>query len=582
MYLRTTKRKNRDGSEVTYFQLAESVWNAEKRQSEARVLFNFGRADEVDVGALRRLADSIRRVCDGTAASDVAGGSAAGGGLPEGLELLPAKHYGGVYVIEALWRRVGLGEILAKHAASRRGRAPHEVALLAMVANRLLAPSSKLACYDTWLPRQAYFPAGASLKLAQFYAAMDFLAAHAEDVEKDLFFRVADLFSLDVDLIFYDTTTAYFETDEEDAGEAASPGSSEPIRQAARRMRGHNKEGRDGQPQVIVALAVTRDGLPVRSWVFPGNTVDVKTVARVREDLRGWRLTRLLFVGDAGMYSAENMKTLSSSCGRYLLAAPMRKVKEVYEDVLGRAGRYKEVNENLSVKEVVVGEGEARRRYFLCLNQREAERQKRHREHLVALLDVELAVLAKSKKEHPKKAAELIASQRFRPYLSRDEKGRPFLDKKRVEDEARFDGKWVVTTNDDSLSPEDGALGYKALLIIESCFRRMKTTGLKLRPVFHWTNDRIIAHVKICVLALLIERVAEIACTQTWRKIRIALEEIQVIPCETPSGSFLKTTRLSAEATALLVKLKIAPPPRLLAVTPKSASSAASAPSIDA
>lgn len=573
MYLRTTKRKNRDGSEVTYYQLAESVWNAEKRQAEAKVVHTFGRADEVDVEVLRRLSESIRRVCDGERA--IPGGGPATRSLPavaDGLELLPAKSYGGLYVVEALWRRVGLDEILAKHAAPRRGRAPHVVALLAMVANRLLAPSSKLACYDTWLPRQAYFPEAAALKLGQLYRAMDFLAAHAERVEEALFFRVSDLFSLDVDLVFYDTTTAYFEIDDEDDDPAPGASESEPIREAAVRKRGHGKEGRN-DPQVVVALAVTRNGLPVRSWVFPGNTVDVETVARVREDLRGWRLSRVLFVGDAGMYSEKNKKILSAGGGRYLLATPMRKVKEVYEEVVGRAGRYKELNEKLAVKEVVVGEGEARRRYFLCLNHREAERQKRHRKRILEMIEAELVALAKRKDDHPKAACRLMASQRFRPFLGQDEKGRPFIDRKKVEADERFDGKWVVTTNDDSLSAEDGALGYKAMMIIETCFRRMKTTGIKLRPMFHWTPARIVAHVKICFIALLLERLAEIACEQTWRKIRVALEEIQVIPCETPNGSFLKTTRLGAETLALLKKLHVPPPPRLLAVQPKSPAS---------
>ncbi|MGH7293516.1 MAG: IS1634 family transposase [Polyangiaceae bacterium] len=565
MYLRTTKRKKGDGSEVVYYQLAESVWNSARRQAEAKVVFNFGRADELDLAVLRRLSDSIRRVCDGAESAT----QAALQGDIAGLDIVSSKRFGGLYVLDALWRRVGLDGILAKHLAARRDRAPHETALFALVANRLLAPSSKLACYDTWLAREAHFPAGSALTLGQLYAAMDFLGEHVDAIERDLFFRTADLFSLDVDLIFYDTTTAFFEIDEDDEVAAPSPATAHagPIREAAIRKRGHGKEGRD-EPQVVVALAVTRDGLPVRSWVFPGNTADVATVARVREDLRGWRLSRVLFVGDAGMYSAENKKILSAGGGRYLLATPMRKLSEVRDEVMTRAGRFKEINENLAVKEVTVGDGESRRRYFLCLNRREALRQERHRARVLEILEAELAALAKRTDNHPKAACKILASQRFRAYLGKDEKGRPFIDRKKVAADERFDGKWVVTTNDDSLSAEDGALGYKAMMIIESCFRRMKTTGLKLRPFFHWTERRIVAHVKLCVLALLLERVAEIACGDTWRRIRDAIEAIQAVACESPSGSFLKTTRPSAAALAYLDKLKIAPPPRILAASP--------------
>jgi transposase len=408
---------------------------------------------------------------------------------------------------------------------------------------------------------------------------MDFLYKHAEQAEKEIFFNVADLFSLDVDLIFFDATTVYFEIEddsvelspeEEEDGEPRAKGS--PAVEGAQRKRGKNKEGRDNSPQVVVALAVTRDGLPVRSWVFPGNTVDVTTIKTVREDLKSWKLSRVLFVGDAGCYSAENLKTLSSGCGRYLLATPLRKVKELYEDVLSRPGRYKQLNEKLEVKEVIVGEGEARRRYFLCRNQREAERARRHRELLLRLLRAKLAELEPQKgADHSKKACALLTSKRFARFLSKDKSGRVFLDPDKVQHDARFDGKWVVTTNDDTLSSEDGALGYKAELIIEACFRRMKTTGIRIRPVYHWLSRRIIAHVKLCVFALLLQRLAEIACNDTWRNIRRALRSIQVVVCETPNGSFVKTTTPSAEALAVLKQLKIQLPPRLLAVLPASA-----------
>ena len=138
------------------------------------------------------------------------------------------------------------------------------------------------------------------------------------------------------------------------------------------RQRGHSKEGRDNQPQVIIALAVTRDGMPVRSWVLPGNTADVATVARIKQDLHAWQLGRCLFVGDAGMYSAQNLVDLSRGLGRYVLAVPMRRVQDVEVEVLSRPGRYRQVADNLQVKEVWVGDGERRKRYVLCFNPQES------------------------------------------------------------------------------------------------------------------------------------------------------------------------------------------------------------------
>jgi len=562
MYLRTTKRKNRDGTQVAYYQLAESAWNPEKRRSEAKILYSFGRADELDSDQLLRLADSIRRVCSGEGEKPRSKPKPVVDAF-EDLDMLPARELGGFYAIEALWERVGLREIVSKLKQSRRsGRAQHEVALLAMVANRLLAPSSKLACYD-WLLKRVHFPEGSELRLSQLYRSLDVLAKHADAVEEAAFWKLADLFSLDVDLIFFDTTTTYFEIDRED-GEFEPEAKQPRVEQGARRKRGHSKDKRESNPQVVIALAVTRDGLPVRSWVFPGNTVDVETVRKVRDDLKGMRLTRLLFVGDAGFYSEGNKKILSASGGRYLLATPLRKVKELHDVVLKRAGRYKKIADNPEVKEVVVGEGARRRRYFVCRNLEEAAREQRHRERLLKHLEGELERLKAGDEDHPKKACQLLSSKRFGRYLKQSKKGRLSINRTKVKAEARFDGKWVVTTNDDTLAPEDGALGYKAAMLIEACFRCMKTTGLKVRPVFHWTERRIRAHVKLCVLALLLQRVAEIACEDTWRNIRRELATIQAIECVTPSGSFVRRTRPSEAAVGYLDKLKLPVPPRVL------------------
>jgi len=211
-----------------------------------------------------------------------------------------------------------------------------------------------------------------------------------------------------VEVIFYDTTSLHFEIDDEDVGDkegnvrgrqAAGKKSS-----AAPRQRGHSKNGSSDVSQIVVGMAVTRDGCPVRHWVFPGNTVDVTTVARVKEDLRGWQLTRCLFVGDAGMVSQANLQTLSRGGGKYLLAMPMRRGDEVTEAVLSRPGRYRTVAENLAVKEVIVGEGERRRRYAVCFNPQEAMRQKSHREDLLNELEAELASLSDlAKVDHTKR-----------------------------------------------------------------------------------------------------------------------------------------------------------------------------------
>jgi hypothetical protein len=180
--------------------------------------------------------------------------------------------------------------------------------------------------------------------MPHLYRAMDFLEANKKAMEATVSRRVADLLNLDVEVIFYDTTSLHFEIDEEDVGDQDGQvrGSVAAGHKsyAAPRKRGYSKNGRSDVPQIVVGLAVTREGFPVRHWVFPGNTVDVTTVSRVKEDLRGWQLTRCLFVSDAGMVSQANLQSLSRGGGKYLLAMPMRRGGEVSAEVMSRPGRY--------------------------------------------------------------------------------------------------------------------------------------------------------------------------------------------------------------------------------------------------
>ncbi|MGC1954847.1 MAG: IS1634 family transposase, partial [Gammaproteobacteria bacterium] len=409
-----------------------------------------------------------------------------------------------------------------------------------------------------WLDR-VWLPAAKDLSLSQLYRALDVLAEHGDAIEEEVFWTSADLFKLDVDLVFYDATTAWFECDQEDV----APESWRGLTFAPLRKRGHSKEGRDNDPQVIIALAVTRDGVPVRSWVLPGDTADVTTIELIKQDLRQMRLGRALFVGAAGLYAKANLAELSRGAGRYILATPIGRVKEIRDEVLSRPGRYAQITPNLRAKEVIVGQGERRRRYILCLNAEEAEREKRHRDEILGLLQVELDHLAR---DHPKAACRLVSSKRFGPYLSQDEQGRPFIDRAKVRRAEQLDGKFVLTTNDDTLSAADIALGYKGMWIIEACFRRLKTTGLGIRPMFHWTPRRIVAHVKLCVLALMIQRAAEIATGAPWSQLVDVLERLKAVRYTTEGETMVQASRIGPELAAILKKLDIARPKPILAV----------------
>jgi hypothetical protein len=560
MFMRVSKQHLRNGAVIEHYQLAESVWDRQKKRSRTNIIYNFGRVDDPAVAErLHKLARSILRRC---CAEDLVAE------MPD-WKVVDSWPYGPLHVVQQLWRRVGLDKIISKCARGRRLGFDVERAAFAMVANRALAPCSKLYCFEQWLREDIRIDGTNELELQHLYRAMDLLEAEKEAIEKAVYFNLADLLNLDVDLIFYDTTSLHFEIDEEDEG----VGDEDHVRGSklagakkykAPRKRGHSKNGRSDVPQIVVGLAVTRDGLPVRHWVFPGNTVDVTTVKQVKTDLRGWKLGRCVFVGDAGMVSEENLHHLRRGGGSYIVCMPLKRGSEVATQVTTRAGRYKKVADNLQVKEVVVGEGARQRRYVVCHNPLEVVRQRRHRERLLKELQAELATLEDlDSNSYTKRVFELVASRRYGRYLRRTKTGKLRLDHTAVKAAEKLDGKFVVHSNDDTLSAEDMALGYKQLMRVEQAWRQLKSV-VRMRPVFHWAPHRIHAHIFLTVLGLLLQRMAEQACDDTWRNITDDLKQVKLAQLSGPDGTLWQVTEPRPEARNRLKLLGISNLPTLL------------------
>ncbi|MCP3868520.1 MAG: IS1634 family transposase [Gammaproteobacteria bacterium] len=570
MYLRTTKRRNRDGSQVAYYQLAHNYRDEKTGGPQAKIIHNFGRADQLDRNELVRLCQSIARVCgvtvhDPLPLSNDDSQNPETPSLPQGIQLYETRPLGAVWVIEALWERLGVGPVLRELEKETNSTHKYERALLAMTANRLCEPTSKLGVWDRWL-RKVYLESCQDLKLAHMYEAMDLLHKYAARVEKTVFFKTAHLFNLEVDIIFYDTTTCSFSIDYADSSDSEEDDDEDDD--GGLRKFGRNKDG-TWTPQVIVALAVTQEGLPVRSWVFPGNTSDVDTVKQIKKDLQGWKLGRALFVADSGMNSEENRSELARACGHYVLATRTGSVAEIQTEVLTHRGHYRKLADNLWAKEIVVGDGVRRRRYVLCFNPKEAKRQERHRAEVLGEIKEKLAS-HKDRDATAKWAIKLMATKRWGRYLKVNEEKKVIIDQEAVRKAKKMDGKWVLITNDDSLSVDDIANGYKNLMVIERCFRTLKRTQISMVPMHHWLPQRIEAHVKICVLALLIERVAEIATDKSWPRIRQELDRVQVSEFRTDSHQFFQRNNIPKSAVDILKKLDISWPKTILDIRPHS------------
>lgn len=552
MYIRTISRKNKDGSEVRYVQLAHNVWDPSARCAKAQVLFNLGREEEVDKEGLKRLVKSISRFLGPEEALK----TEAQLGSASPLSFKCSRPLGGVWVLHHLWCELGIHNILKKLLKKRNFQIPVERAIFAMVANRALNPSSKLAIED-WVREDVYIPNLEEIPVQNLYRSMDFLLEASEKVQEEVFFATANLLNLEVDLIYFDTTSTYFEVEEAD-----DPNDSKQYL----RQEGLSKDKRPDLPQAVIGLAVTREGIPVRCWVWMGNTADMSVVDEVKKDLMGWRLGRVITVLDRGFSSEDNLKILQKGGGHYIAGEKMRSGKESVEEALSRAGRFKTVKDNLEVKEIIVGDGEKRIRYILVRNPKEAEKDKAHREEVLAKIQEELKVIGDLKGEpHTKACCNLIAHKTYGRYLRTDKKGQPYIDKAKLKAEEKLDGKYLIRTSDDTLSPEDVALGYKQLLEVEDAFRTIKTV-LEIRPTYHRLSDRIKSHVLLCWLALLLIRVAENRTGETWRKMRRLLDQMHLGEFISPDGKVLQRTETTAQQKQLFKSLKIKEPPIIFGV----------------
>jgi hypothetical protein len=557
MYLRTTQRRRKDGSLARYVQLAHNRRVGGVTQAE--VLLNLGREDQLDLEGLRRLAASITRFTDGD------GGGVPLPGAPGEFDVTGSRPLGGVWLLDGLWRALGVDRALAGVLGARRFSTDVERVLFALVANRALDPCSKLAAAE-WASYDVHVPGLEAMDEDQAYRAMDLLVeADAQaKVQEAVFFACADLLNLEVDLLFFDTTSTYFERDEPESGEGAF------------RVFGHSKDHRPDLPQIVIGLAVTREGIPVRVWCWPGNTNDMSVIKEVKDDLRGWRLGRVVTVIDRGFSSDENLRYLTRAGGHWIAGERMRDGSPDAAAALARQGRYQTVRDNLRVKEVRVGDGDAAKRFVICHNAAEAERERTQREDTIRRLQAELdridtqrskAKNAKATDAHTKAECALRDHPALGRYLRQTRSGRLRLDRAKIAAEAKLDGKFLLSTSDPDLSAEDVALGYKNLLEAERGFRDLKTT-IELRPVFHRLEHRIRAHVLLSWLALLLIRVAERQTGQTWRRIALELGRLHLVTLTSPTGTVAQTTELTDTQRELYAATDVAPPPRITALQP--------------
>jgi len=348
VFVRASIRRNSAGVPVRYLQLVHNVWDPASRTSKAKVLHSFGREDELDRAAIERLIDSLRRLLDPAAAL---AGPVAEDGPGAGLSFLSSRALGVTWALDGVWHALGLDVLLRRLLADTRRAERVERVLFGLVAARTIEPASKLAT-AAWLSRRTHIAgltdeqpaiddgdgdAGGRPAVGddECYRAMDWLIEAAAEVEREVFWSLATLLDLEVDLLFFDTTSTYFQTEdgdppvardergrrlphgagEEAASEAVTQPAAEPAAdgedgeqpsRAGFRTWGKSKDYPGDLPQIVIGMAVTRAGIPVRVWSWPGNTTDTALIRQVKTEMREWNLARVVWVADRGFASAEN------------------------------------------------------------------------------------------------------------------------------------------------------------------------------------------------------------------------------------------------------------------------------------
>jgi transposase len=473
--------------------------------------------------------------------------------------LADAKKIGPALIFERLWEELGIGKVLKELVADRLFGFDVERAVFLTVLHRLMVCGSDRFC-DKW--RRDYLIRGVEgLSLHHLYRAMALLGEETDEqrdatpfsprcvkdlVEERMFHGQRHLFH-GLDLVFFDTTSLYFEGR---GGESLG-------------QKGFSKDHRPDLNQMVVGAVLDSRGRPLCCEMWPGNTTDVKTLLPVAERIRKrFQVGRFCLVADRGMISKETLQALDDpQTGLpYILGVRMRKVKEVREEVLSRAGAYREVHPEgtstkepspLKVKEAAVNG----RRYIICLNPRQARKDQADREAILASLEEQLKKGAKA----------LVGNRGFRRYL-KSERDAFVIDYDKAKQEARFDGKWVITTNT-RLSAEQVALKYKELWQVEQLFRDTKSL-LETRPVFHQRNDTIRGHVFCSFLALVLKkelfrRMEASGQRFEWSEIKQDLKSLQEITLEEDGKRLAIRTQCQGTCGKVFQAVGVAIPPTI-------------------
>ncbi len=481
--------------------------------------------------------------------------------LPASLEDLEHKeilNFGQPFALGLLWDKLKMTETLKGLLANPTFSAP----IKTMVFNRLIHPQSELST-SQWVKGEYIEEVLEDIPLHHYYRSLSQLVKVKGPLEKILYNKLNNLFTLDFSLLFYDLTSTYFEGE----GPASA-------------KKGHSRDHRPDRPQVEIGLLVNRDGIPVSHTVFDGNVKDSTTLPQVVEQMQGtFKIKRVIFVGDKGMVSAKNLKDLTSAGYEYIVSIKLRHSKEANSllALLPERDKFTKLKDNLRVFELPPSEGD---RYIACYNPLRAKESGEHREILLKRCEEFLAQFhlpaKQGKTKDPVKIRLRIdrflrrkrAASFFQYSFDSDAKLTYQRQEEEIDKEDALDGLFIIKTNSQELSTEALVLGYKTLWEVENAFRELKDF-IKIRPIYHHNGDRVKGHIFVCFLAYLLEKLMEKRLEEkglfiTARKALQLLASVKVVISELAGQRIKKVTSLVKEQEYILKALGAQEMPKIV------------------
>lgn len=550
MYVKVTK----NSAGKAYYHVVESYWSEGK--SRQRTLLSLGKVGAEGEDRLNELATAISKYRETLTATQMA----------KEISVDQTFILGPLLILEKLFESAGLNEVLdwivQKHPLLELDL---KKTIFTLVACRFVKPGSKLKIFEHW--RKALYPelVNSELPLHHLYRALDVMATHKEDVEELLYWRKRDMLSSPTDIVLYDLTTLRFEST------VATEGS-------LRRF-GYSKEKRSDCTQVVLGLLLDTSGIPLGFEVYPGNTFEGQTLEGIVEKMKKkFCIRRMIFVADRGLFSKKNLDILRQEQGEFIVGHRLGSMKNVYQEPIYDLTKFSWIiPDSLAVLETTTEAGD---RLIVTWSKIRAERDAKTRNDIIEKISKKLA----SKKKITPKA--MVTNRNYLKFVKGLDAGKPELNLAVVEEQSKRDGFFGIVTNVKDLGAQEIVTNYKELWKIEDAFGELKGT-LKTRPIFHWTDHRIIGHLTVCFLAYYVE--AQI--TKMLREKNIALgspaieegqtkrraltmaealyelNEIRAVPVKIRDRTVWCRTDIAGNAAALFQAVGARIPPKILKTT---------------